>query len=69
MKNKINSPYKEWFNKIQWLKDKIILPDNIYISKSDYVTTKGFDIDGFNSLLFQEYNKQHPISDGRRYKK
>jgi len=61
--------YKEWFKEIQWLKDKVILPENISISKSDYITDKGFDIDGFNSLLFKLYNKQNPVSDGRRYKK
>ena len=57
--------YQEWFKKIQWLKDKVILPENISISKSDYITDKGFDIDGFNSLLFKLYNKQNPVSDGR----
>jgi len=31
---------------------------------------KGFDIDKFNTMLFKEYNKQHPVkADGRRYKK
>ena len=69
MKDGINKTYKEWFKEIQWLKDKVILPDNIYISKSDYITNKVFDIDGFNSLLFKLYNKQYPVSDGRRYKK
>ena len=47
--------YKEWFLDIQWLKDKVILPNNIKVSKSDYITSKGFDIDGFNSLLFKTY--------------
>jgi len=62
--------YKDWFNKIQWLKDKVILPDNNRISKSNYQTEKGFDIDKFNTMLFKEYNKQHPVkADGRRYKK
>lgn len=53
--------YKEWFKEIQWLKDKVILPDNIYISKSDYITDKGFNIDEFNSLLFKIYNQQHSV--------
>ena len=51
--------YKEWFQAIQWLKDKVILPDGNRISKDDYITSKGFDIDGFNSLLFKIYNKQY----------
>jgi hypothetical protein len=62
--------YRDWFKKIIWLKDKVILPDNNRISKTSYQTEKGFDIDKFNSMLFKEYNKQHPTKpDGRRYKK
>lgn len=61
--------YREWFKQIQWLKDKVILPNNKSINKSEYITSKGFNIDGFNKMLFQEYNKQHPVNDGRRYKK
>lgn len=62
--------YQEWFKQIIWLKNKIILPNGERLSKSNYQTTKGFDIDKFNSMLFQEYNKQHPTKqDGRRYKK
>lgn len=53
--------YKEWFKEIQWLKDKVILPENISISKSDYITNKVFDIDEFNSLLFKIYNQQHSV--------
>ncbi len=61
--------YQEWFKEIKWLKDKIILPNNERISKAAYVTSKGFNIDAFNTMLFNTYNKQHPVSDGRRYKK
>jgi len=65
----MSKTYSEWFKEIQWLKDKIILPNNKSISKLNYITSKGFDIDGFNKILFEEYNKQHPVNDGRRYKK
>ena len=51
--------YKDWFKDIQWLKDKVILPDNKRISKDKYITPNGFDIDGFNKMLFNEYNKQY----------
>ena len=61
--------YKEWFKEIQWLRDKIILPNHKTISKSNYVTDKGFDIDGFNTMLFKTYNTLYPLSNGRRYKK
>ena len=51
--------YKDWFKDIQWLKDKVILPNNRSISKDEYITSNGFDIDGFNKMLFNEYNKQY----------
>lgn len=61
--------YQEWFKEIVWLKDKIILPNNTRISKSDYITKDGFDINSFNTMLFKTYNTLYPVSDGRRYKK
>lgn len=61
--------YKDWFKKIIWLKDKIILPNNQTVDKSQFVRKDGFDIDGFNVFLFNTYNKLYPVSDGRRYKK
>lgn len=51
--------YKDWFKDIQWLRDKVILPNNKSISKKDYITSKGFNIDSFNEMLFKEYNKQY----------
>lgn len=65
----MNKTYQEWFKEIQWLKDKIILPNNNTISKSDYITKDGFDIDSFNTMLFKTYNTLYPVNDGRRYKK
>lgn len=65
----MNKTYQEWFKEIVWLKDKIILPNNITVDKSKWITKDGFDINGFNSYLFELYNKQNPVSDGRRYKK
>ncbi len=62
--------YQEWFEKIQWLRDKVILPNSQTVSKTYYITKDGFDTKGFNSLLFELYNnQQYPVSDGRRYKK
>lgn len=49
--------YKEWFLEIKWLKDKVILPNGIRISKSDYITPKGFNINDFNTMLFNKYNE------------
>lgn len=61
--------YKDWFKKIIWLKDKVILPNNQTVDKSRFVRKDGFDIDSFNVFLFNTYNKLYPVSDGRRYKK
>jgi len=49
--------YKEWFQQIQFLKDKVILPNNKTIDKTQWVTNKGFDIDRFNGFLFKTYNE------------
>lgn len=61
--------YQEWFKKIQWLKNKVILPNSTTISKSEFINKDGFDIDRFNKLLFNTYNTLYPVNDGRRYKK
>jgi len=67
--NKMKETYQEWFKKIIWHKDNIILPNSQTISKAEYITKDGFDINGFNTMLFKTYNILHPVSDGRRYKK
>jgi hypothetical protein len=68
--NKKETPtYKEWFKSVKFLKDKIILPGGTTIDKDSWIKKDGFDIDGFNKLLFKVYNEQYPVSDGRRYKK
>jgi hypothetical protein len=61
--------YRDWFKEIKWLKDKVILPDNTRVSKLNFQTKDGFDINAFNSFLFKTYNEQYPVNDERRYKK
>lgn len=51
--------YKDWCSKLQWLKDKVILPDGTRISKEEYITSDGFDIKSFNELLYSLYEKQN----------
>ena len=60
--------YNQWFKEIKWLQYKIILPNNITITKADYIKKDGFDINGFNKMLFRTYNTLYPVNDGRRYK-
>lgn len=50
--------YTEWFNKVIFLKDKVILPNNISVDKIDWITNKGFDFDNFNLFLKKQYYKQ-----------
>jgi hypothetical protein len=67
--NKKETPtYSDWFKSVKFLKDKIILPEGTTIDKASWIKKDGFDIDGFNKLLFKVYNEQYPVSDGRRYK-
>lgn len=51
--------YKEWFNDIKWLKNKVILPDGVKINKLNYITPNGFDTDGFNMKLITIYIKEY----------
>lgn len=61
--------YQEWFKKIIWLKEAVVLPNGQRISKTGYITKDGFETGNFSKLLFKTYNKLYPVSDGRRYKK
>jgi len=54
--------YQEWFKQIIFMKDKVILPNKLSIDKKPWIKSKGFDIDGFNSFLKQQYYKQ--LEDG-----
>ncbi len=59
LKKKKVMTYKDWCSKLQWLKDKVILPDGTRISKEEYITNDGFDIKSFNELLYSLYEKQN----------
>ena len=61
--------YQEWFKKIIWLKEKVVLPNGQTISKLNYINKDGFETGDFSNLLFKTYNKLYPVSDGRRHKK
>ncbi len=53
--------YSEFIKSIKFLKDKIILHDGTRISKSIWITSKGFDIDKFNKFLLDKYNEIYNI--------
>jgi hypothetical protein len=61
--------YKDWFQEIKWLRDKIILPNNNRISKDSFNVDGKFNADSLNKFLFKKYNEEYPVNDGRRYKK
>ena len=70
LKKKKVMTYKEWCSKLQWLKDKVILPNGTSLSKADFITKDGFNIESFNELLYSLYEKDNKLKpDGRRYKK
>jgi len=54
----MNKTYRDWCSKLQWLKDKVILPDGTSLSKVDYVTKDGFNTESFNEKLYNLYEKQ-----------
>ena len=49
--------YTEWFQKILFMRDKVILPDGKQINKLKWVTPNGFNINEFNKFLMITYNE------------
>lgn len=62
--------FAEWLLQLIHLRDKVILPGRVTVSKEPYITPNGFDTISFQKRLFQEYNKQYPTKpNSLRYKK
>jgi hypothetical protein len=53
-----NKTYQEWVQEIQWLRDKIILPDNTRIDKTTFMTNGQVDANKLNNILLDEYRRQ-----------
>jgi hypothetical protein len=51
----MNKTYQEWVQEIQWLRDKIILPDGKRISKESFMTNSQIDADKLNTILMSEH--------------
>lgn len=53
-----NKTYQQWVEEIQWLRDKIILPDNKRIEKTTFMTDGEVDANKLNNILLDEYRRQ-----------
>ena len=53
-----NKTYQEWVQEIQWLRDKIILPNNIRIDKVSFMTDGQVDANKLNNILLDEHKRQ-----------
>ena len=53
-----NKTYQQWIQEIQWLRDKIILPDRIRIDKTTFRTDGQVDANKLNNILLDEYRRQ-----------
>jgi len=53
-----NKTYQQWVQEIQWLRDKIILPDNKRIDKITFMTDGQVDANKLNNILLDEYRRQ-----------
>lgn len=51
--------YNEFIQQVQFLKDKIILPDGTRVSKDRWITSKGFNFDALNKYLLTTYNNKY----------
>lgn len=60
--------YTDWYQEIEWLKNKVILPNGKRVSKDGYITKDGFDTEGFNKVLYKIWLNTDNKKDGRRYK-
>lgn len=54
----MSKTYGDWVNEIQWLKDKIILPDGKRIEKSTFMTNGQIDANKLNIILLDEHKRQ-----------
>jgi hypothetical protein len=54
----MNKTYQEWVQEIQWLRDKIILPDGKRIDKQSFMTDNQIDANKLNTILLNEHKKQ-----------
>lgn len=59
--------YEQWYSKIKFMHDSIVLPDKRTLSKSLYITKDGFDTKKFEQKLIDIYNEEH--ADRLRIKK
>lgn len=49
--------YQEWVEEIQWLRDKIILPNGERVDKTNLMRKGQMDADLLNKMLMKEYNE------------
>ena len=53
-----NKTYQQWVQEIQWLRDKIILPDSKRIDKTTFMTDGEVDANKLKNILLDEYRRQ-----------
>lgn len=51
--------YEQWYNKIEFLQDKVKLPSGETISKDPYITSQGFNVKAFNNMLKNVYDEKN----------
>jgi hypothetical protein len=54
----MSKTYQEWVQEIQWLRDKIILPNGKRIDKQSFMTDGQVDANKLNIILLDEHRRQ-----------
>lgn len=54
----MSKTYQEWVQEIQWLRDKIILPNGKRINKQSFMTDGQVDPNKLNNILLDEHKRQ-----------
>lgn len=61
----MDNRFKEWKNKIIYLRDKVILPDGTTINKLKWVSEHGFDTKEFEYYLEKIYNDKYNSDESK----
>lgn len=51
--------YEQWYSKIKFMHESVVLPDKRTLSKASYITKDGFDTERFEKKLIDIYNEEH----------
>lgn len=55
----MDSKFNEWKKSLVYTQSKVILPDQVYLDKTKYISKDGFNFDKLNTELKELYNTKY----------